>query len=145
MASLCKRAAVSFVSFEILRGKSARADQNWSPCACQTFVLVPPLRGSQTWIGKTAKIKSTESQARVGSTICQYFCIVLLMIICIITEYSGIKNDTLSQIRVNAWILLPGYLIGKIFMSMVVARLAVSIAFTLIYIFTAEMFPTTLR
>lgn len=28
---------------------------------------------------------------------------------------------------------------------MVVARLAVAIAFTLIYIFTAEMFPTTLR
>ncbi|XP_022805229.1 solute carrier family 22 member 15-like [Stylophora pistillata] len=38
-----------------------------------------------------------------------------------------------------------GYLIGKIFMSMAVARLAVAIAFTLIYIFTAEMFPTTLR
>nr|XP_058946475.1 solute carrier family 22 member 15-like [Pocillopora verrucosa] len=38
-----------------------------------------------------------------------------------------------------------GYLIGKILMSMVVARLAVAIAFTLIHIFTAEMFPTTLR
>ena len=30
-------------------------------------------------------------------------------------------------------------------MSMVVAKLAVAIAFTLVYIYTAEMFPTTLR
>ena len=108
---------------------------------------VPTSGGSQTWTGKTAKIESTKTQARVDSTVCcnASATLVPLMIICIITEYSGIKNDTLSQIRVNVWILLPGYPIGKILMSMVVARLAVVTAFTLIYIFTAEMFPTTLR
>ena len=83
---------------------------------------VPPSGGSQTWTGKTAKIESTKTQARVDSTVCcnASATLVPLMIICIITECSGIKNDTLSQIRVNVWILLPGYLIGKILMSMVV-------------------------
>ena len=30
----CKRAAVFFVSFDVLRGKSARADHNLSTCTC---------------------------------------------------------------------------------------------------------------
>lgn len=38
-----------------------------------------------------------------------------------------------------------GYLAGKIFMSMVVAKLASVVAFTLVYIYAAELFPTTLR
>jgi len=38
-----------------------------------------------------------------------------------------------------------GYLAGKIFMSMFVAKLSAGIAFTLAYIYSAEVFPTTLR
>ncbi|XP_020605193.1 solute carrier family 22 member 15-like [Orbicella faveolata] len=38
-----------------------------------------------------------------------------------------------------------GYLAGKIFMSMFVAKLSAGIAFTLVYIYAAELFPTTLR
>ncbi|KAJ7383543.1 hypothetical protein OS493_027206 [Desmophyllum pertusum] len=38
-----------------------------------------------------------------------------------------------------------GYLAGKIFMSMVVAKLSIAIAFTVVYVYSAEMFPTTLR
>jgi len=40
---------------------------------------------------------------------------------------------------------LLGYLAGKIFMSMFVAKLSAGIAFTLVYIYAAELFPTTLR
>ncbi|XP_078366996.1 solute carrier family 22 member 15-like isoform X2 [Oculina patagonica] len=38
-----------------------------------------------------------------------------------------------------------GYLAGKIFMSMFVAKFSAGIAFTLVYIYAAELFPTTLR
>ncbi|KAJ7383545.1 hypothetical protein OS493_027208 [Desmophyllum pertusum] len=37
------------------------------------------------------------------------------------------------------------YLAGKIFMSMFVAKFSASVAFTLVYIYAAELFPTTLR
>ena len=39
----------------------------------------------------------------------------------------------------------PGYMAGKIFMSMFVARFSNEIAFSLIYIYSAELFPTTVR
>lgn len=38
-----------------------------------------------------------------------------------------------------------GFLAGKIFMSMVVAKLSSGVAFTLVYIYAAELFPTALR
>ncbi|KAM7440832.1 hypothetical protein ABFA07_010066 [Porites harrisoni] len=38
-----------------------------------------------------------------------------------------------------------GYLAGKIFMSMVVAKFSIEISFSLVYIYSAELFPTTLR
>ena len=38
-----------------------------------------------------------------------------------------------------------GFMAGKIFMSMVVARFSIEIAFSLVYIYSAELFPTTLR
>ncbi|XP_020605214.1 solute carrier family 22 member 16-like, partial [Orbicella faveolata] len=38
-----------------------------------------------------------------------------------------------------------GYLAGKIFMSMFVANFSSGIAFSLVYIYAAELFPTTLR
>ena len=38
-----------------------------------------------------------------------------------------------------------GYMAGKIFMSMVVARFNSEIAFSLVYIYSAELFPTTVR
>lgn len=38
-----------------------------------------------------------------------------------------------------------GYMAGKIFMSMVVARFNSEIAFSLVYIYAAELFPTTIR
>lgn len=42
-------------------------------------------------------------------------------------------------------LLLSGYMAGKIFMSMVVARFNSEIAFSLVYIYSAELFPTTVR
>ena len=41
--------------------------------------------------------------------------------------------------------LLTGYFAGKIFMSMFLAKSSAVVAFTLVYVFTAEMFPTTIR
>lgn len=38
-----------------------------------------------------------------------------------------------------------GYFAGKIFMSMFLAKSSAVVAFTLVYVFTAEMFPTTIR
>ncbi|XP_058972157.2 solute carrier family 22 member 15 [Pocillopora verrucosa] len=38
-----------------------------------------------------------------------------------------------------------GYMAGKIFMSMVVAKFNSEIAFSLVYIYSAELFPTTIR
>lgn len=41
--------------------------------------------------------------------------------------------------------IVSGFLAGKIFMSMVVAKLSSGVAFTLVYIYAAELFPTALR
>ena len=41
--------------------------------------------------------------------------------------------------------LMTGYFAGKIFMSMFLAKSSAVVAFTLVYVFTAEMFPTTIR
>lgn len=43
------------------------------------------------------------------------------------------------------FIFLSGYLIGKIFMYMFVANLGGDIAFAVVYIYSAELFPTTVR
>ena len=40
---------------------------------------------------------------------------------------------------------LTGYLAAKIFLYMFVAKLSGDIAFTLVYIYSAELFPTTVR
>ena len=40
---------------------------------------------------------------------------------------------------------LSAYLIGKIFMYMFVANLGGDIAFAVVYIYSAELFPTTVR
>ena len=40
---------------------------------------------------------------------------------------------------------LSAYMIGKIFMYMFVANLGGDIAFAVVYIYSAELFPTTVR
>ena len=51
----------------------------------------------------------------------------------------------MSLVIIRCVLLQSGYMAGKIFMSMVVARFNSEIAFSLVYIYSAELFPTTLR
>ena len=45
----------------------------------------------------------------------------------------------------ESYFLSSGYMAGKIFMSMAVARFNSEIAFSLVYIYAAELFPTPVR
>ena len=69
----------------------------------------------------------------------------------------GIMQYVLAICSVNFWrrinfrgynlifFCLSAYMLGKIFMYMFVANLGGDIAFAVVYIYSAELFPTTVR
>lgn len=57
----------------------------------------------------------------------------------------GVSYQEVQKCTIILFPYLTGFLAGKIFMSMVVARFSNDVAFSSVYIYSSELFPTTLR